>query len=76
MVDCPDPYIDVPGLDKSAEILGPFGTLDPDFANIHNGKCLIDSGFFTNFQVATIAKCATDSFTGNVKRSFFWTAKN
>ena len=76
VVECPKPYIDIPDLDRNKDMLGPFGTMDPKYVNVHNGNCFIDAAFFTDFQVNEIAKCALGAWSGNIKGHFLWTAHN
>jgi len=77
-VDCPAPYVTETAVDfdRSAALLGPFGTGNPYQTNVQKGKCAIDSEFFSNEEVRTLAKCALDSYDRHIQGSFFWTAHN
>jgi len=52
--------VDIP--DRTADILGPFGTGNINNVAIHNGKCPIDSDFFNKKDIDVISKCALSSF--------------
>ena len=77
-VDCPKTYMPKHGtdFDRSAAILGPFGSGDPKLYAIQNGKCSTDSDFFSPEQVGEIAKCAMASFDKHLNGTFLWTAHN
>ena len=62
--------------DRSAAVLGPFGTGDPEDVAILGGKCSTDSDNFNFKEVETIARCALESFDRHVNATFFWTAHN
>jgi len=65
--------------DRTAEILGPFGsdgTGDPQDVCIQNGQCSKDSAFFNHEEIETIARCAQESFDRHLKATFLSTAHN
>jgi glucan 1,3-beta-glucosidase len=78
MVDCPKSYIPDPELgvdfDRTAAILGPFGS--NDLSTIRNGKCPIDSAFYSDDDVNTLGKCATSIMDQYVAGQFMWTFRN
>ena len=76
-VDCPMTYLPSGGdFDRTADVLGPFGTGNPDNTCIHAGKCSDDSLFFSDVEVRTIAQCALKSFDDHIQATFHWTAHN
>jgi len=78
-VDCPFSYLpdDVAvDFDRSADILGPFGTWEPTEVSIQQGKCAKDSAHFSHKEIEKIARCALDAFDKCIQGSFFWTAQN
>jgi len=78
-VDCPYSYLPeefAVDFDRTADILGPFGTANSSNVCIQKGMCSSDSDFFDDEAVRTIAKCALASFDKHVQASFFWTAHN
>jgi hypothetical protein len=62
--------------DRTALMLGPFGSARPETCTIMEGKCFKDSTTFSADDVKTIAKCALKSFDAHIDRTFFWTAHN
>lgn len=79
-VDCPKSYLPdsvARDFDRSAAILGPFGTHTPETdVCVQKGKCSTDSMYFNQDQVRTIAKCALEAFDEHLGASFLWNAKN
>jgi glucan 1,3-beta-glucosidase len=50
-VECPKPYLSEdlsPDFDRTAAVLGPFGTNGDDGAAIHSGLCLTDSDYYSD----------------------------
>jgi len=54
------------GLDRTAPILGPFGTAPPNEVCVQKGKCSKDSAYFNSSDIDKIAKCALKSFNKHV----------
>jgi hypothetical protein len=78
-VDCPRSYLPAEfdtDFDRTAEMLGPYGTANRNNVCIQNGKCSSDSLFFSNEEVKTIGQCFINSFRKHIAGSFFWTAHN
>jgi glucan 1,3-beta-glucosidase len=78
-VDCPVTYLpeDVAvDFNRTAYIIGPFGTGNPNNYCIQNGKCSKDSTFFSDDDVNTLAKCAYKSFDQHLDAHIMWTAHN
>ena len=53
-IDCPQTYLPASvavDFDRNAEVLGPFGSGNPDNVCIHKGKCPTDSLFFNQTEV-------------------------
>jgi len=78
-VECPYSYLPEEvdtDFDRTADILGPYGEMDPKHVAVHSGKCSTDSKHFSYEEVQAIAKCALDSFDANIQGQFLWTAHN
>jgi len=56
-VTCPTSYLakEAVDFDRTAEVLGPFGSGDPQYYNIMKGMCTSDSAKFTDDDVKEIA---------------------
>ena len=77
-VDCPYSYLPeelAVDFDRTADILGPFGG-DTTLGAIQNGKCMIDSAYFSEDQINDLAKCMMDAFDTYVEGQFLWNSKN
>ena len=78
-VDCPKSYLPeeyAVDFDRTAAVLGPFGTQNQELVCIMEGKCNSDSLHFNSTQVETIARCALKSFDDHLDATFMWTAHN
>jgi glucan 1,3-beta-glucosidase len=78
-VDCPVTYLPTSvavDFNRTAYILGPFGTGNANDVCIQNGKCSSDSAYFSDAQVNTLAKCAYKSFDAHLGAHIMWTAHN
>lgn len=83
-VDCPETYLPVDiftnaTVDPSIASNGPYGygiDGDSSYYVVKNGKCSKDSGFFSDDDVAAIAKCALKSYDAHLNRTFMWTGHN
>lgn len=71
---CPTSYLakEAVDFDRTAEVLGPFGSGDPQYYNIMKGMCTSDSAKFTDDDVKEIAKCALTSYNAHVQGHFLW----
>lgn len=78
-VDCPRSYLPdgiAVDFDRTADILGPFGTHEPTDVCIQKGKCPSDSSYQSDDNIRTIAKCALEAYDEHLNATFFWTAHN
>lgn len=78
-VDCPYSYLpedEAVDFNRTAYILGPFGTGNPNYFCIQNGKCSSDSLYFSDSDVSVIAQCALSSFNTHLDAHIMWTGRN
>jgi len=79
-VACPVSYLPADvnvDFDRTADILGPFGTANNiKDVTIQKGTCSSDSDFFSDEEVGVIGKCALKAFDRHVEATFLWTAHN
>lgn len=77
-VDCPKSYLPedtATDFDRTAPVLGPFGSNDRSV--VRNGKCPLDSPYFSDSDVKILGQCALSAFNDNdVKGQFMWNFRN
>ena len=76
-VDCPYSYLPEPhnvDFDRTAATLGPWG--ESDRSMVKNGKCPIDSNYFSDSDVQRLGDCTRYIFDHSVEGQFLWTFRN
>ena len=76
-VDCPYSYLPEPhnvDFDRTAATLGPWG--ESDRSMVRNGKCPIDSNYFSDSDVQRLGDCTRYIFDHSVEGQFLWTFRN